>query len=157
MNPTIGRAALSLATAALIMVAPLDPPVFAAPHETYTIEVGSYPYSMALSPNGKKAYVANYGDNTVSVINIKKGTVHRTPITVGDGPQSVAFTPNGKKAFVANYNDHTVPVINVKKDTVQGAPITVGNGPASVVFSPNGKKAYVVNANDYTVSVIKTR
>jgi hypothetical protein len=35
---------------------------------TDTITVGDYPISVAFSPDGEKAYVANYSGDTVSVI-----------------------------------------------------------------------------------------
>jgi YVTN family beta-propeller protein len=66
---------------------------------------------VAFSPNGKKAYVANYFDDTVSIITVSTGKVSRK-IRVGDYPNSVAFSPNGTKAYVTNYIDDTVSVIN---------------------------------------------
>jgi YVTN family beta-propeller protein len=65
---------------------------------------------VAFSPNGKRAYVANLSDDTVSVITVATGDVVDT-ITVGDGPSSAAFSPNGKRAYVANLFDDTVSVI----------------------------------------------
>jgi YVTN family beta-propeller protein len=69
---------------------------------------------VAFSPNGKKAYVANANDGTVSVITVATGAVAADTIDVGDGPASVAFSPNGKKAYVANYDDDTVSVITTR-------------------------------------------
>jgi YVTN family beta-propeller protein len=80
---------------------------------TGPITVGNGPSSVAFSPNGKKAYVANYGAGTVSVINVSTGTVSRR-IRVGFSPVSVAFSPNGKKAYVANAGDVTVSVIKTR-------------------------------------------
>jgi YVTN family beta-propeller protein len=80
---------------------------------TDTIDVGDQPFSVAFSPNGKKAYVANYLGSTVSVITVKTGEETDT-IDVGDIPYSVAFSPNGKKAYVANYLDDTVSVIKTR-------------------------------------------
>jgi YVTN family beta-propeller protein len=42
---------------------------------TATISVGSQPDGIIVSPDGKKAYVANSVDNTISVINTAKNTV----------------------------------------------------------------------------------
>jgi len=77
---------------------------------TDTIIVGDYPRSVAFSPDGEKAYVANALDDTVSVIAVATGDVTDT-ITVGDYPISVAFSPDGEKAYVANYSGDTVSVI----------------------------------------------
>ena len=57
-----------------------------------------------------KAYVANFGDGTVSVITTATGAVS-APITVGTNPDGVKVTPDGKHAYVANRGDDTVSVI----------------------------------------------
>ena len=71
MSPTISRTAIAFTAATLLIVAPLSSPAFAAPRETSRIDVGGGPPSVAFSPNGKKAYVANYFDGTVSVIKTR--------------------------------------------------------------------------------------
>ena len=57
---------------------------------------------MAITPDGKHAYVANELDGTVSVITTATGAVS-APITVGKLPHGVAITPDGKHAYVTNY------------------------------------------------------
>jgi YVTN family beta-propeller protein len=96
-----------------MMVVSVPASAVAPPTVTSTIDVGDAPYSVAFSPNGKKAYVTNYDDDTVSVITVATGAVSE-PITVGNIPASVAFSPNGKKAYVANYVDDTVSVITTR-------------------------------------------
>jgi DNA-binding beta-propeller fold protein YncE len=73
MTMTIRRTALSLAALTLMLVAPVTAPVFAAPAVVDTITVGANPTSVAFSPNGKKAYVASFFDDTVSVITVRTG------------------------------------------------------------------------------------
>jgi YVTN family beta-propeller protein len=68
---------------------------------------------VAFSPNGKKAYVTNYEDETLSIINVASGEVTDT-ISVGAYPISVAFSPKGKKAYVANAGDNRVSVIKIR-------------------------------------------
>jgi YVTN family beta-propeller protein len=108
---------LSLALLSLTMVVSVPAPAAAAPRVTSTIDVGNFPQSVAFSPNGKKAYVANGGggveNDTVSVITVATGDVTDT-IDVGNNPTSVAFSRNGKKAYVANYLDDTVSVIKTR-------------------------------------------
>ena len=110
MNVTARWTAASLASVSLMIAAPGSPPVFAAPVVVDTISVGNAPYSVAFSPNGKKAYVTNRFDDTVSVITVATGNVTDT-VGVGDSPESVAFSPNGQKAYVTNRFDDTVSVI----------------------------------------------
>ncbi len=89
---------------------------------------------MAVTPDGSKVYVTNFGDNgigtTVSVINTSNDTVLSPPITVGTGPIGVAFTPDGSKGYVANFSSSTVSVINTSTSTATPA-IGVFNGPAA--------------------------
>ena len=49
------------------------------------ITVGKLPVQVAITPDGKRAYVANRGDGTVSVITTATGVVS-APITVGKAP-----------------------------------------------------------------------
>ena len=89
------------------------------------ITVGKGPIGVAITPDGKHAYVTNTGDGTVSVITTATGAVS-APITVGNGPAGVAITPDGKHAYVTNSGDGTVSVITTATGAVS-APITVGN------------------------------
>jgi YVTN family beta-propeller protein len=56
------------------------------------ITVGKAPGGVAITPDGKRAYVTNNGDGTVSVITTATGAVS-APITVGKGPAGVAICP----------------------------------------------------------------
>ncbi len=53
-----------------------------------TIAVGRDPRGISLDPEGRRAYVANHGDDTVSVIDTATNTVVDT-IAVGHGPISL--------------------------------------------------------------------
>jgi YVTN family beta-propeller protein len=56
------------------------------------ITVGKYPVGVAITPDGKRAYVTNSSDGTVSVITTATGVVS-PPITVGKLPEGVAICP----------------------------------------------------------------
>lgn len=56
-----------------------------------TVTVGSNPHGVAITSNGRYAYVANGGSGTVSVIKTSTEAVVDT-VTVGDGPAGVAIT-----------------------------------------------------------------
>ena len=116
------------------------------------IPVGDRPRGIAISPDGKEAYVANADDNTVSVIDTTTKTVVAT-IAVGDEPQGVAFAPDGATAYVPNIKDNTVSVIDTATRT-QTATIAVGRNPQSIAVTPDGQQAYVPNFDDDTVTVI---
>jgi len=48
-----------------------------------------------MNPAGTKVYVANYGSNTVSVIDTATNTVTST-VNVGTNPLGVSVNPTGK-------------------------------------------------------------
>ena len=60
------------------------------------INVGNQPTAIAITPDGTKAYVANYNGNgpgTVTPINLS--TDATATITVGRGPDAIVITPDG--------------------------------------------------------------
>ncbi|WP_292387000.1 NosD domain-containing protein, partial [Methanosarcina sp. UBA5] len=124
------------------------------------VKVGSTPYGIAVTPNGKIAYVTDrWGGVNVSVIDTATNTVINT-VKVGHDPDGVAISPDGKKVYVTNSGSNNVSIINTDTNTVT-ATVPVGNCPESIAVTPDGKKVYVanygsINALDDTVSVIDT-
>jgi YVTN family beta-propeller protein len=82
-----------------------------------------------MSSDGSKLYVANYDDNTVSVINSGTNVVLAT-IPVGTYPQGISVSPDGSNVYVANESDSTVSVINTTTNTVSKT-IRVGFRPCA--------------------------
>src|ERR1019366_1816311 len=80
------------------------------------IPVGSYPEGIAITPDGKTAYVANYISDTVTPIATATNTAG-PPITTGNTPQGIAITPDGKTAYVANNSSGTVTPIATATNT----------------------------------------
>jgi YVTN family beta-propeller protein len=72
------------------------------------ITVGVEPLRVAITPDGKTAFVANFRGNSVSTIDVKARTKNPTDIPVSANPNGVTFTPDGKTAFVANRIGETV-------------------------------------------------
>ena len=56
------------------------------------ITVGQQPEPIAITPDGKTAYVGNTGSDTVTPIRTATDTAG-TPITVGYYPYAIAITP----------------------------------------------------------------
>jgi YVTN family beta-propeller protein len=55
------------------------------------ISVGEFPFAVAITPDGKTAYVTNFDDNTVTPITTATNTPG-TPIPVGMHPDAVAVS-----------------------------------------------------------------
>jgi YVTN family beta-propeller protein len=117
-------------------------------------KVGISPIGLALTPNGKDAYVTNVDSDTVSAVSVAHHSVVRTIHTGGYDPEAIAITPNGKYAYVANNGSGTVTPIRISTNAAL-TPIKVGKFPADIAIAPNGKYAYVTNNGSGTVSKIK--
>lgn len=111
------------------------------------------------------AYVANYGADTVSVIDTATLTVIRT-IVVGPSPTLPAVSPDGRFVYVTITNDFATPgmadgepdfvaVIDTASGEVVDS-IGVGDGPKGIAFTPDGHFAYVADNFSDQVSVIDT-
>ena len=107
-----------------------------------------------MTPDGSRAYVTNYGGNSVTPITVSSNTAG-SAIAVGTNPFGVAFSPDGTKAYVANIGSNNVTPITVSSST-PGTAIAVGGQPYGVAFSPDGSTAYVANYLSNTVTPITT-
>ena len=101
------------------------------------------------------AYISNYSDNTVSVIDLATNTAAIPAIAVGTSPIGVAINPAGTRAYVANHSSASVSVIDIASNTVV-ATVTVGVQPELLAVTPDGNSVYVADAQDGTVDVIDT-
>ena len=65
------------------------------------VDVGAGPMGAAVNPEDDRIYVANYHDDTISVID---SVTHEiiTTIAVSDGPQSIAVNTSTNRIYVGN-------------------------------------------------------
>lgn len=117
-----------------------------------TARVGNMPTGVALSKDGRLAYVANSGSGSVSVIDAWS----MAPVTTlpsGVGPQKVAITPDGSRVMVTNKGSNSVTVIATASNSIVGT-VNVGKAPLDIAVSLDGSLAFVSNRDDGTISVI---
>jgi phospholipase C len=102
------------------------------------------PHGVAVTPNGKHAYVTDTERDQVVVLRTSSlRTVRR--IAVGRSPWNTAFTADSAKAYVSNANDNTVSAIETARGRVIDT-IALGSGsggqinhvPTGVALSPEG-------------------
>jgi YVTN family beta-propeller protein len=100
------------------------------------ITVGSSPSGIAILPDGTTAYVANFGSNTVTPIDIATHTAG-APIAVTPRPLFVAITPDGRTVYVVsdNDNENLTPIDTATNSA--GTSITVGLAPGGVAITPD--------------------
>ncbi len=113
-----------------------------------TLPTGSYPFGMSMTVDGRKLYVANYGSNSVSVVDALTMTVVGTMNRAG-GPFNVAVSPDSSRVVVAYVTSGEVAVFRTSDNTLVNA-FPAGNFPNSIAFSRTGGVmiAYVVVTPD---------
>ncbi len=58
-------------------------------------------FGMAISPDGRRVYVGNFYDESVSVIDAQAMRPVGTPARVGIGAGGVAVSPDGRRVYVS--------------------------------------------------------
>ncbi|TMK38192.1 MAG: YncE family protein, partial [Actinobacteria bacterium] len=110
------------------------------------------PHGIAITPDGKTAYVTNPSASTVTPIDTATN-VAEAPFGAGSSPNGIAITPDGTTAYVTNDGDDSVTPITLATKAV-GASIPVGRFPQGIAITPDGKTAYVANEISSTVTPI---
>ena len=64
--------------------------------------VGYQPRSLAVSPDGKRVYIANSGNGTVSIVDTSTNKISGPRIHVRGEPFDLAFTPNRNEVYLAS-------------------------------------------------------
>jgi YVTN family beta-propeller protein len=71
-----------------------------------SIKVGRTPLILAITPDGKRIWVPNQGDNSVSILDVAARTSVGISLDIRSQPHAVAFTADGKTAFVSCENQN---------------------------------------------------
>ncbi|HEX6564023.1 MAG TPA: hypothetical protein VF020_07055 [Chthoniobacterales bacterium] len=109
---------------------------------TFTINVGNntFPYNLAITPNGDTLYVTDFDSPTVWVIDTVTHTVTKTlNVLTAHG---LAVSPNGKELYVCNSGNNTVTVIDTATNQISNL-IGIGHRAWDVAFTPDSSKAYI--------------
>ncbi len=116
-----------------------------------TIAVGPHPNDMAESPDGKRLYIANANENSVSVIDIGSMNVAETIVSSlfpdalpGSTPNSVALSSDGNTLYIANADNNFIAVMNVSSS----------GGSRSLGFIPSGWYPSCVRINHANGEII---
>ncbi|MET8142545.1 caspase family protein [Sphaerisporangium sp. NPDC005288] len=113
-------------------------------------------YQVALTVDGRRAYVTRQDTDTVRTVDTATGAVAGRPISVGKWPAGIAMAADGRRAYVTNRASDSVSVIDTATGGTVGDPIPVGDEPLGIVAAPDGRRVYVADSGSDQVSVIDT-
>jgi YVTN family beta-propeller protein len=101
-----------------------------------------------------KAYVGNFKDNTVSVIDTARAEVVAT-IPVAEGPHGMVLSLDGARLYVSGDGSSLVSVIDTATDRVTGT-LPVGRAPHGLGLTPDGRRLLVAVYGEDRVAVFDT-
>ncbi len=108
-------------------------------------------HMVVVSPKHGRAFVANIGSGSVTVIDLKANE-RITDIQTGAGAEGIDISPNEKEVWVTNRAANTVSVIDADSLKVT-ATLPSKDFPIRVKFAPGGKFVLVSNARSGDVAI----
>ncbi|WP_027309230.1 carboxypeptidase regulatory-like domain-containing protein [Caloramator sp. ALD01] len=118
------------------------------------IPVGSNPYDVVATHDGRYVFSLNSGDGTLSMINTTTNTVVST-ITVGQFPMSGVISQDDLFLYVACRDSEYIAVVNISTQTLVTT-IPLNFKPVRMAITPDGKYIFVQCINAFNVPVIDT-
>lgn len=122
--------------------------------ETATITVGSAPEGVAFIPDGRKAYVANKVDGTVSIINTATNQVIPPTTSVNVPVQAIAVSPDNKRVYVSAgpQGVFVLDAVYFPLKVIERISVSAGTGndlnPQGLAVSPDARLLYVSDNQD---------
>ncbi len=122
------------------------------------------PAGVAVAPSGNFLYVANQGQETISVFSIDSSgalTPLFSPFTAGTAPTAIAVatiigSPALSILYVANQGSSNVSAFTINSDgslaAIGGSPFAAGLGPVSAAIDPSVNFLYVADLNSNQLS-----
>src|SRR4030095_9039634 len=108
----------------------------------------------AASTQPAKAYVSNFKDNTVSVIDTDAGKVVAT-VPVAAGPHGMAITQDGRTVYISGDGSSSLDVIDTATDKVVKT-INVGKAPNGIALTPDNKLLLVTVYGENRLAFVDT-
>ena len=119
----------------------------------HTIPVGHVPCALALNPQSQRLYAVNYGDQTVSVIDLRTQRAIAT-LPVGEHPQAVAVDPGRNVVYVANVHGNNVTAIDGNNNRVIRT-FAAGQNPYAVTVDVQTGQVFTANYGSPALTQVK--
>ena len=132
-------------------------------------DIGKHPAGIVMSPDGRYAYVALWGERSVAVVDYGDLLIGKTQtprlahtIDVGLHPEALVLSADGSRLYVAAADDDEVSVVDtstfmVRSQTNVGlfSDAVIGASPTALALSPDGTRLYVACSAANAIAVMQ--
>ena len=116
------------------------------------IDTGHIPCAVAINSQTARAYVVDYGDDSVSVVDLKQRRSIAT-IHVGTHPQAIALDVATNRVFVANTHSNNVSVIDGGTNQVLST-LQAGKNPYALTVNQKTGRLHIANLGSQSSTAI---
>ena len=124
-----------------------------------TVKTGEGPHEVAVSPDGERAVVTNYGGqgapgSSLTVIDVRGGRALRT-LQLGPyrRPHGIQYAPGGRDLLVTSEDSKALLVLDAASGRVRRRIDTGQQVSHMVAVAPDGRRAYVANIGSGSLTV----
>jgi YVTN family beta-propeller protein len=119
-----------------------------------TLPVGKGAREVCVAPDGRRAYVSNDPDSTITAIDLDAQKVIATIALPGiKRPDGCAESPDGKKLYVAGMESGNVAIVSTQTNQLLKT-VEAGKEPRRFVFTPDGRRLYVTSEDAKTIRIM---
>ena len=119
------------------------------------IDVGRHPRGIAVTKDGRYAYVTVMGESKIVKIDLRSNAVVGRVPDAGSTPRHLLLSPDGRYLYVSNNHENLVRKIDLQAG-VAVAKARTGVETRTMAMADDGESLYVVNYEDGTVSKVRT-
>ncbi len=119
------------------------------------IDVGRHPRGIAVTNNGRYAYVTVMGESKIVKIDLRSNAVIGRVPDAGSTPRHLLLSPDDRYLYVSNNHENLVRKIDLAAG-VAVAKARTGVETRTMAMADDGESLYVVNYEDGTVSKVRT-
>jgi YVTN family beta-propeller protein len=120
------------------------------------VDVGGEPEGVAVSPDGRFAYMTSESDSLVTVLDLARNAKLKQ-MKVGERPRGVLFSPDGARAFVTGEGDRSVTMIDGRNHSILARLVLPDPDakPMGLALSPDGAHLYVTTGRGRQLVSVK--
>ncbi len=127
-----------------------------APLDPFATGWAPAPLGLAVSPDGRTAYVAFSLDDGVVEVDLASGALGGYDVSSAGhmlSSEKVLLTPDGRNLYVANFGTQNILSIDAAGRRVRGVLAIPPSGGDDLTCLPDGSKVYVAATSLYEISV----